>query len=189
MYKFNSKLVDGQSLIHVINLCLGENLIGAEVGVFKGQTLCTILQNCPKIKLLYAIDNYKPYSDFLGSQNGNACYSIDEKEIDYIRMTAHHNVKWSGFTDKVLFLQYDSHYVSKNTQDESLDFVFLDTCMTYEQQVQDLNDWYSKVKNGGLFVGHDWNASEVQNAVLQFRKQHNISKPLSTFDNTWMWLK
>lgn len=38
-YEFNSKVADWQSIIHAINLLLGENIVGAEIGVFKGHTI------------------------------------------------------------------------------------------------------------------------------------------------------
>ena len=189
MYNFNTKHPDGQSLVHVINLMLGDELIGAELGVGKAQTLCTLLQNCPNIKLLYGVDSYKPYAEYLDSKNGKPIYCVGEKEIEFIKLTAHHNIKFSGYSEKVKMIEEDSSYVSQHTQEESLDFVFLDTCMTYEQQVQDLNDWYSKVKVGGLFSGHDWNSLDVQKATLEFRKINNITQKMSCFDNTWMWIK
>jgi hypothetical protein len=70
-----------------------------------------------------------------------------------------------------------------------LDFVFIDTYMTYEQAKQDLTDWYDKVKDGGLFAGHDWNNVVVQQAVNEFRKEKNITGIISTFDDLWVWKK
>jgi hypothetical protein len=191
MYKFESKQVDGQSLVHPINLLLGENLIGAEIGVLKAHTSCTLLQNCPNIKTLYLIDNYKPYSDFIRNPyNPNEPYHIvDQKEIELIKFIAHHNVKWSGHTDKALFIEEDSKIVAQHCQNASLDFVFLDTYMTQEQVISDLNDWYPKVKEKGLFSGHDWTGEVVQQAVLKFRSDNNIVSQLSIFDDTWMWIK
>jgi hypothetical protein len=190
MYNFKSKEADGQSLIHVINLMLGKDLIGAEVGVFRALTLCTLLQNCPNIKHIYAIDSYKPYTDFIKNPyNEIPAYSIGEKEIEFIKLTALHNIKWSGFDYKVKILEQDSSFVATQTGNESLDFVFLDTCMTYEQEVQDLKDWYPKVKKGGLFSGHDWNCSAVQRAVNEFIETNKLTQQLSVFDNVWMLIK
>jgi hypothetical protein len=194
MYTYNSKSVDGQSLIHVINLLLGEDLIGAEIGVHTALTSCTILQNCPNIKLLYLVDKYKPYEDYIC--NNPELYLEDKpvlvreiKEIEYIKFTAHHNVKWSGFEHKAIFIEEDSRVVSTHTENEKLDFVFLDSFLTYQDTVDCLDDWYSKVRFGGLVSGHDWDSLQVQKAVLEFREKNNITKPMSVFDNTWMWIK
>ena len=39
----------------MINL-LGKELVGAEVGVFRAVSFCTLLQNCPNIKKLFGKD-------------------------------------------------------------------------------------------------------------------------------------
>lgn len=190
MYEFKSKVVAGQTLVPVINLMLGKDLIGAEVGVARALTLCTLLQNCPNIKHIYAIDSYKPYTDFLKEPyDGNPAYSVGEKESEFTKLTALHNIKWSGFNHKVKILEHDSSFAATKIENESLDFVFLDACMTYEQEVQDLNDWYPKVKKGGLFAGHDWDCSAVQRAVNEFIKTNKLTQQLSVFDSTWMLIK
>jgi hypothetical protein len=189
-YKFDSKVVDGQSIIHAINILLGDNIVGAEIGVYSGVNFCTFLQNCPRITKLIAVDSYKPYTDFLKEPyDGTPAYTRDAKEIDYVRLTAIHNIAFSGYADKVLFLERDSSEAAKQIEDESLDFVFLDAYMSLEQAEKDLTDWYGKVKKGGLFSGHDWTSTAIQQAVNDFRKNHNITSFMSTFDDTWIWKK
>jgi Methyltransferase domain len=188
-YNFKDCKSDIQSIVHVINL-LGKDLIGAEIGVFRGESFCTLLQNCPNIKTLFGVDSYKPYTDYLKEPyDGTPAYSITQKEIDYIKLTAHHNIQWSGFVEKAILFEKDSNLALSHFQDFSLDFIFLDTCMTYEQAKNDINVWYPKVKKRGLVAGHDWNSSAVQQAVNEFRKENNITEFMSTFDNTWCWIK
>jgi hypothetical protein len=190
-YIFRSKEVDGQSVVHLINLFLGEDIIGAEIGIGKAQTFCTFLQNCSSIKTLYGIDSYKPYSDFVTDPYDENIpkYTVDEKTIDYIKLTAYHNIQFSGCQEKVIFIEEDSHVAVNYFEDNLLDFIFIDTYMTYDQAYQDLVEWYPKVKTGGLFIGHDWSASVIRNVVNRFREEHKITNKLSTFDNTWAWVK
>ena len=54
----DNKQCDIQSIIHCINL-QGKDLVGVEVGVFFAKSFCTLLQNCPNIKLLYGYFKYK----------------------------------------------------------------------------------------------------------------------------------
>jgi predicted O-methyltransferase YrrM len=54
-------------------------------------------------------------------------------------------------------------------EDESLDFVFIDASHEYVDVKADLIHWYPKVKNGGVFAGHDYPAyTGVKTAVDEF---------------------
>ena len=188
-YNFKDYKSDIQSLVHVINLH-GQELIGAEIGVFKGESFCTLLQNCPNIKTLYGVDAYKPYNDCIKTPyDGTPAYSIDEKDIGFIKLTAYHNIQYSGVVHKAIFYEKDSHEALNNFEKNSLDFIFIDTYMTYEQARQDLKDWYEIIKAGGIFSGHDWNNEIIQQAILEFRLENKISNPMSTFDDCWIWKK
>ena len=41
-----------------------ENLVGAEIGVWKGDSFLTLLQNCPNIKTLHGVDFYEEFCKF-----------------------------------------------------------------------------------------------------------------------------
>jgi len=188
--RFNTKDADGQSLVHIINLLCPNNAIGIEVGVFTAETYCTILQNCPNLEMLYGIDNYKPYWDFLKEPyNEIPAYYCDHKTIDFVEKIADHNIEWSGKKEKSKMIKEDSSIAKDYFADQFADFIFIDTYLTLEQAEVDLSDWYPKLKVGGVFAGHDWNASVIQKAVYAFRDANKIYGTLSTFDNTWMWIK
>ena len=188
-YDFKDCKSDIQSIVHVINL-LGKELVGAEVGVFRAVSFCTLLQNCPNIKTLFGIDSYKPYTDFLKEPyDGSPAYSISQREIDCIKLTAIHNIQYSGHVEKSILFEEDSTIALQHFKNNSLNFIFLDTCMTYEQAKKDITEWEPKVKKGGLVAGHDWNSNAVQRAVNEFRYEFNITSTMSTFDNTWCWIK
>ena len=151
MYVFNSKKADGQSLIPIINLMLGDNVIGAELGVARALTTCTLIQNCPKIKKLYAIDKWEPYKDYIKiPYDNNAGMDVKKADIEFIKLTALHNIKYSGFADRIQVMNMDSREAVKQIEDDSLDFIFLDAHLTIEQLDQDLHDWFSKVKTNGM---------------------------------------
>jgi hypothetical protein len=73
--------------------------------------------------------------------------------------------------------------------DSSLDFLFLDTFTDHKSIVNDINQWYHKVKPGGIFAGHDWQSLLIQQEINNFRVSNRISNPLSTFDFIWAWIK
>jgi predicted O-methyltransferase YrrM len=56
---------------------------------------------------------------------------------------------------------------SKLYQDNSLDFVFIDACHTYECVKEDIEHWLPKVKIGGILAGHDFHYPTVSKAVLE----------------------
>jgi len=189
-YDFVNAQTDIRSIIQCISLH-GEDLIGAEIGVYAGDSFLTILQNCGNIKKLYGVDNYQPYSDFLKENydGKTPAYQVDKKTIEYVKLTAYHRLEYSGHQDKIVFYEMDSNDAAKQFPEEYLDFIFIDTYMTYEQAKNDMEVWYPKVKTGGIFAGHDWTCTAIQDAVLNFRTENNINSRMGTFDNTWIWYK
>jgi len=188
-YNFVDEQSDIKSLIHLINL-QGDNLVGLELGVYKGLSFCTILQNCPRVKELHGIDSWEPYVDYLKDvYDEKPVFEMDNKTIKHIRLTALHNIEFSGHQQKSIIHEKDSNDAVNDFEDESLDFIFMDTYMNLEQAKKDLNSWYPKVKKGGIFSGHDWNCNIIQNVVNDYRNKNNINSTLSVFDNTWVWKK
>ena len=180
---------DIKSIIHCINLH-GDNLVGAEIGVHLGHSFLTLLQTCPNISKLYGVDPYVPYVDYL-KEDGQSYdpMVVDEKEIEYIKLVSYHNQKFSGHKDKIVFYEMDGNAASKKVKDKSLDFIFIDSYCSFEQAKNDIKVWYPKVKDGGIFAGHDWNMPLVRLAVTKFRENENIKSRMSTYDDTWIWYK
>ena len=180
---------DVKSIIHCINLH-GDNLVGAEIGVHVGESFLTLLQTCPNISKLYGVDPYVPYIDYLKEEGQSFDpMVVDEKEIEYIKLVSYHRQKYSGHEDKIVFYEMDSIEASKKVEDKSLDFIFIDSYCSLEQAKNDIKVWYPKVKDGGIFAGHDWNMPLVRLAVTKFRENENIKSRMSTYDDTWIWYK
>ena len=104
------------------------------------------------------------------------------------------NEGWGDLTDaelkdKIRFLEMDSNNALSHIKDDELDFIFLDAYLSKEQAVQDLEAWYPKVKKGGLFSGHDYFSPMVYESVSEFRTKNNIDNLMSTYDNTFVWVK
>jgi len=58
------------------------------------------------------------------------------------------------------FLKMKSTEAADTFKDESLDWVYIDARHDYESVLEDMNAWWPKVKQGGLFSGHDYCASK-----------------------------
>lgn len=119
---------------------------GVELGSFKGEFAKTILSGW-KGKL-FMVDVWRPMSDEEYDDISNHKNHIDAYSI------AMDNIK--GFETRGFMLRMDGSEASKLFADESLDFVYIDANHTYEAVKEDLNNWYRKVKSGGLIMGHDY---------------------------------
>ena len=74
-------------------------------------------------------------------------------------------------------------------KDEEFDIIFIDGLHTYEQLSKDCENYYSKVKPGGIFSGHDYNSIEgVRRAVDEFSSK--LGKKIEITENdVWYWYK
>lgn len=187
-YNFKNALTDVRSVIHLIGM-EGPNLIGLELGVDRAESHCTILQNCPNVKKLYGIDAYEPYTDFMNPKGEGPLNSVGPAEIEVIEWTAHHNIRWSGEEHRSEIWKGRTEDLHKRTDNETFDFIFMDAWLSYEQVCRELNDWYPKLKKGGLFIGHDYDCERVSLAVAQFREAYSIDNHMSVYDSMFVWRK
>ena len=118
---------------------------GVEIGVFKGEFSKHILNNWGGT--LYMIDVWRP----LGNEYEDA--SNHKEHIDAYQQTME-NIK--GFEDRGIMIRASSEISANMFQDESLDFIFIDANHAYDFVVDDINLWFSKLKKGGIFSGHDY---------------------------------
>lgn len=181
--------VDIQSIIHLIAQ-EGKDLIGLELGVCDGPSFVSILKHCPNVKKLYGIDFWKPYTDILFSNDEqNPDHIRTGADVEYNEWMAHHRVKWSGESHRAKLIKKDSNDAVNDFEDEMFDFIFVDTYLNEEQVQKDLELWYPKVRTGGLFCGHDYDATCVSRSVSQFRFSNKIENPMSVYDSTYVWRK
>jgi predicted SAM-dependent methyltransferase len=74
-------------------------------------------------------------------------------------------------------------------EDESVDFIFQDAYLSYEQAMEELKAWYPKLRSGGIYSGHDYNDPKITRAVNEFRENERIGARMSIADDCWMWYK
>lgn len=189
-YIFDKANVGVQSIIHTINLTQGKDLVGIELGSATALSLCTLAQRVNNLKMVYGVDPYVGYIDFLKDRyDGMPAVVYDEKQMHFSKITAEHNIKYSGVEDKIKLIQKTSSEVVNQFEDLSLDFIYIDCYSTPEQMMEELERWYPKIKIGGLFSGHDAYYQSCYETVLQFRKNNGITKQLSVFDDVFVWIK
>ena len=181
---------DIKSIIHLINLH-GKNLVGMELGTHRGESFLHLLQCCPNIKTLHGCDHYEAFTDYITTPypTGAPAYSVDQQTQDWNEMLCRFYIKHSGNEHKAILHKKKSMDLINEFEDNYFDFIFIDTYLSEEQIREEIPAWYKKVKNKGIFAGHDWNFIPLQNYLHQFRKANNITATMSVYDNTFCWIK
>jgi predicted methyltransferase len=74
-------------------------------------------------------------------------------------------------------------------QENHFDVIFIDGLHTYEQLTKDCANYYSKLKDGGVFAGHDYNAIPgVKQAANEFAALYH-KEIMFTESDVWYWIK
>jgi predicted O-methyltransferase YrrM len=168
--------ISGRGLIEPIKKLQGE-LVGAEIGVCNGVTSELYAQEIPNIKKIYAVDNYPSFVDWDGTR------VTEERQAVTMRRCKERLSKYSN----VEFVYSSSEEFASKIEDDSLDFVFIDGDHSYEATLKDLQNYWPKVKSGGVFAGHDINLTTVDSALKEFFKDEKDIKTVE--NNAWYIIK
>jgi hypothetical protein len=163
---------------HFLKKTNTKNLIGAEIGVLKGENELVMLKNL-SIKKLYLIDPYN-YEIPDGTFENDDLLSY-EKEA---------KKKLKKFRDKTIWIRKKSSEAVKEMPE--LDFVYIDGSHAYEIVKQDIENYYRKVKKGGFVGGHDIEnyinpQMGVVQAVTEFAVKNKIKLYIGQQD--WWFIK
>ena len=141
---------------------LDDNSVFVEIGTYQGKSISYLAElvkdHHKKIKI-YSIDNYSNigYSDTI----------TFEKAIE--------NLEHLGLLDYVVLMNRDSDQASKTFPNKSINCVFLDGDQRYESVLSELNNWYDKIKDGGILAGNNYTRiPSVRSAVDNFCKEKDI---------------
>jgi len=155
-----------------------KNLIGAEIGVHKGECADSLLRNIDSLSLK-CIDPWKKHDRYHDPINESSQEEYDQRFNDVID-------KLSFYGDRVEVIRKYSTQVNI----EKLDFVFIDGNHDYDNVLADLHHWYPQIKNGGMILGHDFGRASVQNALRDFFVAKKINRLLNYFNaGCWSFIK
>jgi predicted O-methyltransferase YrrM len=155
-----------------------ETIVGLEIGVASGWTMNHFLQNLPNLKLT-GIDPYVGYMD--------GHIKITQEMLDAQYLAAQDNI--SDFASRGKILRGYSQDFVNSFEDESLDYIFIDGDHSYEGALRDCELFFSKIKNGGIFAGHDWSFAGVQKAVNEFKDRNGSPNIRLVGVDVWYWIK
>jgi hypothetical protein len=164
---------------------LGPKLCGAEIGVFDGFTSDALLRHLPGLEL-WMVDAWTPY----GGES-----RLGVRDAAFFE-TAKAAARWwtNHAAERRFLLQQSSVPAAGKFASESLDFVFIDANHLYESVRDDIHAWWSKVRPGGLCIGHDYGIDRdttgqwgVRRAVDEFAGQQHKSVCVG-LDGVW-WIR
>ena len=159
-----------------------ENSVGAELGVWKGETSSKFL---PKCKFLHLVDSWnvvayedsdehgdyvgylQRYSKIVGSDNP------DDFQKFYDNIYSEVSEKFSNSPVKIYRMTTKEWFKVFN---EKLDWIYVDANHGYHDALFDLQESYKKIKSGGILFADDYsdNKPGVKKAVEDFSKQLDL---------------
>ncbi len=151
---------------------LNKNIV--EVGVNNGNYSQVLIDNS-NAQLIYLVDPWK--EDVIDSIDIDKYGSQEDQDKRY-------NMVMERFKDNlnVKLVRKESLEAAKDFHDGYFDFIYIDALHEYKHVKADLNAWYPKLKDGGLFAGHDYkmfrSKKGLVKAVDEFAK--NINKTIMT---------
>lgn len=160
--------------------------VGVEVGVAFAENAEVILSTS-SLARLYLVDpwNYVPgespvgYADAIKDWEG--CYQYAKAKL-------------APFGGRAIMVRTDSVNAAQAFTDESQDFVYIDANHMSPMIDRDLEAWWPKVKNGGIFGGHDYHTvvedeyrCDVKEAVDAFFKDKGYTIHVTTADKDPSW--
>lgn len=127
----------------------------AEVGVWRGQSTCYMLE---RLRELGKTGKYLVIDTFKGTDNATESEhaQIAKQLGGTVLADFCNNIQKVGVLKDCNVIQWDSAESADFFKNRKFDFVFIDAEHTYEAVKSDLMAWRSKVKSGGILGGHDY---------------------------------
>ncbi|MEP6663529.1 MAG: class I SAM-dependent methyltransferase [Verrucomicrobiota bacterium] len=127
----------------------GKNLVGVEIGVYKGHHAESLLKNL-QVQHLYLIDPYSLYETY---DEGRKHYGIDQDTLELAKQESEERL--APYNDRVTWILKQSTAALKDIPDH-LDFVYIDGNHEESFVREDILNYYPKVRSGGVIGGHDF---------------------------------
>ena len=121
-----------------------------EIGCWKGRSTCCLgveIINSKKEIKLFCVDNwtYTPSTE----------QPVSSQEVfNDVHKQFLENIK--PFRDIVTVIKKTSSDASKDIENNSIDFIFIDASHKYEDVKNDINCWLPKLSKNGIISGHDY---------------------------------
>lgn len=164
----------------------GRNLVGAEIGVYKGEHAESLLKNL-HLRRIYLIDPYTLYADY---KDGKNHYGIDQEPLNIARIKAKKRLR--KYSNRICWIKKKSEDAMQDLPN-NLDFVYIDVAHDYENVKKDIRNYYPKLRDCGVLGGHDiYNGNSPEHegvirAVMEFAIKEKLQ--LYIQDPDWWIIK
>jgi len=125
-----------------------------EIGVFKGEFLEYLIKNC-NIGSIDGVDLFEGES-CSGDCDGNnvVYYDVGKSYLELLE-------KYKDTPNVKLFKSKSINFL-QNQKDNIYDIIYIDSDHSYNGVKNDLINAYSKIKNGGYIMGHDYEMNMIK---------------------------
>jgi len=154
-------------------LLTAESPKGVEVGVFEGKNIANFLARIPSLTMT-GVDMWDLHAvqDSAYLKNSSDKIARRMRSMEFGRETFEKaRAAVQQYADRCSLVRASSMKAASETENLSLDFVYLDGDHSYLGCRQDIQLWLAKIKNGGYLCGHDYAESRlpgVTQAVDEF---------------------
>ncbi|PSC70066.1 O-methyltransferase [Micractinium conductrix] len=127
---------------------------GAELGVQRGNFARRTLEFWPSCESYTLVDVWKQQVNYQEAAN------VDDTMQEQLYQTAIRTLQ--PFQNKTKFMRMFTSEAAPLVPNESLDYIYVDARHDYCGCLEDIENWWPKVKPGGIMAGHDYlDAKEV----------------------------
>jgi len=148
-------------------------LTGVEIGVMGGCGSILMLKRMPNLNL-YCIDPWKHVD------GGESIARYNQEVNDNNYNTTKHRL--SAVIDRAVLIRKRSDDAVKDVPD-TVDFVHIDGDHKYQQVINDIKNYFPKIKIGGMISGHDYESQwGVKKAVDELLKDYKVHH-----GDDWVW--
>lgn len=174
--EYVTKKVCDREKIHLSYLEGREDLIVAEIGVWRGRNAEFLAKNL-SIDKMYLIDPYNTYDEYDSK--------TDIKEMRSAREQAHRRMKDQC---KVEWIEKYSNEAVTDIN-EKLDYVYIDGNHSYKYVKNDVEDYYPLLREGGIMAGDDMDWDGVSQAITEFAFKNDLQLHLEPYHPDWYFIE
>ena len=186
LFGYNIEKYDVRDSIQFMKNSNKKDLKVIEIGTFDGKNARTILEFLD-IEKIYLIDPYY----YEKSDNSTTQKEIETNGGDFYFEKARKILK--KWENKITWINKNSDNAVSLFKDNYFDYIYIDGNHTYKQVLKDMENYYKKIKIGGVLAGHDicngihaqvdnWGVTE---AFFKFVNKYNL-KPRIHGQDWWI---